>query len=262
MYPLIPIGNGLFLPSYFLFIALCFSIGTLYAVRESSRYDLSPITTLDLSLVLMISGFLGSRVFHIIYEYPSLYINDPWQAFRVWEGGFVFYGGFITAILAGSLFVKMKKESPLDYLDIFAPILPLCNAIGRFATLLSGSGYGRPTSLPWAITYPPGTEAPSGIPLHPTPLYAMALSLSEWLVILYLIKKRDKLPFLYSRGQLFLVSLALHGTGRLIVEQFRDDYRGHTYAYLSISSWISLGLVITAMICFLLQSLYRPPHPP
>ena len=59
--------------------------------------------------------------------------------------------------------------------------------IGRFGCLLAGCCYGRPSDVPWAITFTDPVAAanvgtPLGIPLHPTQLYdAGAELLRNWL---------------------------------------------------------------------------------
>jgi phosphatidylglycerol:prolipoprotein diacylglycerol transferase len=54
-----------------------------------------------------------------------------------------------------------------------AAAIPLTPAyrISRLGCLLSGDGtYGKPTSVPWAMSFPNGV-VPTDFPVHPTPLY-------------------------------------------------------------------------------------------
>lgn len=49
--------------------------------------------------------------------------------------------------------------------------LSVAYAVGRIGCLISGDGtYGRPTTLPWGMTFPNGVVA-TDVPVDPTPLY-------------------------------------------------------------------------------------------
>lgn len=249
MYPIIRLSDHFYLPSYFTVIALAYCIAIVYLHARSRNMEMSIKTSMDLAIITMVMGFVGARLFHVFYELPDYYLHRPMDVFKVWQGGFVFYGGAITAGVLCVLHLKIKGEDIYRWMDVFAPIVPVTYFLGRFATLLSGSGYGKPTDLPWAITYPPGTEAPAGIPLHPTPIYAMLWEAMVFAVIWYLDKKS---PFKnrWGEGSLFFMVMILHGVGRFIMEQFRDDMRGSTHLGLSISSWVSL-LIISVALGFL-----------
>lgn len=249
MLPLISIGD-IEIPTYFLLISIGFSLAAYYLYIRADRAQLSTAIALDFSLALMLGSFLGSRLFHVIYEAPEYYREEPFAIFWIWQGGFVFYGGFIGAVFFGLLFLKIKKQPPLLWLDHLAMVFPPIYALGRLATLLSGSGYGRPTDLPWAIVYPSGSEAPAGIGLHPTPIYSILWSLGLWGVLFLLDRHREKMAFMYAKGQVFWVTVGGYSLGRLIIEQFRNDPRGAEVLSLSVSSWISLGLILFSVILF------------
>src|SRR5690606_13068620 len=131
------------------------------------------------------------RLFHIIYEEPGYYLEEPMAVFWVWQGGFVFYGGLIGALLLSFVVLKFRKQKVLVWLDALSLVFFPVYIIGRLATLFSGSGYGQPTDLAWGIVYPPGTEAPSGIALHPTPIYSMLWCALIWLGLSILSRKKN-----------------------------------------------------------------------
>ena len=59
---------------------------------------------------------------------------------------------------------------------MFAPGIALGHVVGRFGCLFAGCCYGKPTTLPWGITFTDPFAAdnvgtPLGVPLHPTQLY-------------------------------------------------------------------------------------------
>ena len=56
--------------------------------------------------------------------------------------------------------------------DVFAPGIALGHVVGRFGCLFAGCCYGKPTTLPWGITFTDPFAAanvgtPLGVPLHP-----------------------------------------------------------------------------------------------
>mgnify|MGYP000408300968 CR=1 FL=1 len=248
MYPFVHIGS-VALPTYTVIISLIFSLSVFWLLHRAQKLNRDRGVALDLGLVIMICGFLGSRVFHVIYEEPKYYWEEPADIFKVWQGGFVFYGGFLGAWLGGIWFLKKKRQPILVWHDLLAPIISLGYSLGRLACLAAGCCYGKETYLPWGIRFPLGVEAPTGISLHPTQLYS---SIWEFLVFLVLITLESR-PLKNNRipGVLFAIWLTLHALGRLVMEYFRMDARGPSFLGLSISSLISLILLVCAVALYI-----------
>ncbi len=250
MFPFIPISSGVFLPTYFLIISFVYIYSSYWLFRRAIRFKVEQKYVLDVCLIIMVSGFVGARLLHVVYEHPDYYIKAPMQIFKFWQGGFVFYGGVLFATVATLGYLKIKRQKGLLWMDLMAPVVVAGYMVGRFATLLSGSGFGRPTDLPWAIVYPQGPEAPAGVLLHPTPIYSMIWSLVALVFVLWAEKKpRKGVSF---QGSLLLVYGAYHGVGRLVIEQFRNDFRGQSLFGLSVSSWISVLLIIFCTVLYVI----------
>ena len=247
MLPLIPIGFGLYLPSYFLLISIGFSVGVVFFMARLRAADLSENLGLTAALIVMGSGFIGSRLFHIVFEHPNRYLEHPSKIIAIHEGGFVFYGGALLAAVLSLAYLKFKNQNLGPWLDAFAPVFPIVYAIGRFATLLSGSGYGRPLDAWWAISYPPGSEAPPGVLLHPTPIYSMIWAGWIWLVLRWSENRRAQFALFTKPGSLFALLVIFYALGRIVIEQYREDDRGALITGWSISSWISLALLLVSM---------------
>ena len=242
------------IPTYFLVISCAYMICTLWMFFRSDSYDIERSLVLDLSLIIMICGFIGGRLMHVFYERPGYYFRDPLQIIKFWQGGFVFYGGVLGAAIPSILYLRLRQQNIKSWLNFMTPIIALGYTMGRFATLLSGSGFGKPSHLPWAIVYPPGPEAPPGIPLHPTPIYSMLWNGFALLMILIFENKSQKSKFLAKAPNLFCLYMAWHGLGRLIIEQFRNDFRGAVHFGLSVSSWLSLVIIATALLYVLVTN--------
>jgi phosphatidylglycerol:prolipoprotein diacylglycerol transferase len=247
MLPFIKLYNDLYVPTYFLVISILFMICTFWLFLRSNSFKISQKYVLDVCLIVMISGFLGGRILHVLYEHPDYYLKAPLQIFKFWQGGFVFYGGLFLSLASVIYYLRKKKQNILLWFDLFTPVIIFGYIMGRFATLLSGSGYGKPTSLPWGIVYPPGPEAPAGIALHPTPIYSMLWNLVALFVVMYLQKKS---PQKWSKGKLFFIYGIYHSLGRIIVESFRDDFRGDSFLTFSVSSWLAIVVMIISLYFF------------
>ena len=103
-----------------------------------------------------------------------------------------FYGGFIGALVTSALFFRRHLQLPFwRTADLCGPAIALGQAIGRIGCLMAGDDYGRPTNLPWAVTFndPDAARiggAPLGIPLHPVQLYESIVCLVLFVVLVRL----------------------------------------------------------------------------
>lgn len=237
------------IPTYLLWISLTYCFGLLYLYKRGQSRGFSKNIILDSALVVMVAGFIGARFFHVLYEEPSYYLEAPLRIFYIWQGGFVYFGGALLAFISLKLWARNR---PIDFeqlLDIYAPVVVLGYGIGRFACLFAGCCHGGACELAWAIVYPPGVEAPSGIPLHPTPIYASLWAFANYAFLLFLERKyspRTNRKNFLPEGMLFYIAVVTHSFGRIFMEYFRGDHRGMELFGFSISSIISLTLIFVA----------------
>lgn len=238
---------GVVIPVYYLVIAISFIVSMMWLVSRADARGLSRNRALDISLVLMISGFIGARLFHVLYEEPAYYWARPILVFDIWSGGFVWYGGAITSAAACFLFLRLKNEEAGPWLDLFAPVCALGYAIGRVACVLTGCCYGRVFEL--------GHE----LYRHPTQSYAVAWELMALALLVNLekLQLRKRVALFARSGQLFLFWLVLHALGRIFMESFRDDPRGSALLGVSISTWLSLGILVASVTALYLRGRSR-----
>lgn len=235
---------GLIIPTYFLTLSIVFSFIIFALVKRAKSVNVDPNKALDLYLYILLGSFLGARVFYILYQDLSYFTKNPLEVFSVWNGGFVFYGGFIGGTLAIVLFSKLKKESLTLWLNFCAPLLALGYGLGRFACLMNGCCYGAITDVWWGVHL-------HGAFRHPTQLYAVF-----WELLLFaLLIVYEKLRGFNSKPDVFSIWLIGHGFGRLIMEYFRADDRGALLLNSSVSSLISFvligfGFVIISVVLF------------
>lgn len=229
------------IPTYYLVISLTFCLIIFLTIVRAKKLHFNINNSLDILLVSMISGFVGARVLHIIYEAPDYYLEDLTRVFEIWHGGFVYFGGVIAAMMGSWLYCKYKSLIFLKWADFFAPLIALGYGLGRFACFLNGCCYGKVCDLPWAVRFPNLPHPMSQHLRHPTQIYT---SLIEFLIVIVLLWVSSKSFFKAQYGRLFGLWLCLHATNRIVMESLRADYRGELILGLSLSTGISLLLFL------------------
>ncbi|MBI3541351.1 MAG: prolipoprotein diacylglyceryl transferase [Deltaproteobacteria bacterium] len=263
MYPLlfeIPLFGGIRIYTYGVLVALGFLGGIAWTVREAKRAGVDSDRILDLCFYIVLSALVGSRILYVIVDWQR-YLSNPLEVLKIWEGGLVFYGGLIGAILMSLYYLRKHKMSFLKVADLFVPGIALGHAIGRLACFAAGCCYGRPVALGsfFSVIFPhrPYSLAPAGIPLFPSQLFE---SVAEFLIFLFLVflgrrKKQNvegatRAPMI--DGQLFSVYLMLYGVSRMVLEVFRgDSIRGYLIPQvLTTSQFISGILVVIGVVLY------------
>jgi phosphatidylglycerol:prolipoprotein diacylglycerol transferase len=240
----IPISGFAFCLSLIIFIVLSYRRGKLEEINDERH------------LAAMLLGITGlvvfSKAFHILTSW-DWYAEHPRQIFDL-RSGYGINGGYIGGVLLPFIYIKLVKERYLPLLDIWLTYAILGFAIHKaIGCLGAGCCYGKPTGLPWGITFPasaPASRLYGQVPVHPTQLYEAALALFSFLFLLYWRKHRRKIA-----GELFAWQLGLFTAGRFITEFYRGDTGRGFLGPLSVSQWISIiaiGLV-GIMIIYILR---------
>lgn len=227
---------------YGVLAAAGFMAGLWTASRRGVREGLPPSVLMDLGPWLIVGTVVGARAWYVVSYWQESFAGKPlWEIFMLRHGGLVYYGGLIGSCLATILFVRSKKAPLWKVADALAPSVALGHAFGRVGCLMNGCCYGRETSLPWAIHFPPSHETyPRGV--HPTQLYESFLNvgLCAALAWRYRRKKFD--------GQIFALYLVGYALLRGFVEVFRGDYRTYYFGILTPAQIVSLGILAAGLI--------------
>ncbi len=248
MYPILIKIGPFTLYTYGLMIAIGILVAVMVARHEAKRKSLNPDKIADLAFYLVIAGVIGARLFYVATT-PSIFIHDPIEILRIWNGGLVFYGAFITALITCLIYLKKNRMPIWKTTDVFAPAVAIAHVFGRLGCFFAGCCYGKVCSLPWAVTFTnPNTLArPIGVGLHPTQLYD---SINNLIIFSLLWAFRRRMKF---DGQLFWIYILLYGVNRSIIEQFRGDFRGDfLWGVFSISQVIGCTMATLAVIMLFL----------
>ena len=243
MFPhLLQIGS-FSLPTYGILVALGFLAGLWLTTRLARRVGLASEAVLNLGVFCALAGIVGAKVLMILMS-PD-YRAHPSQIFTLatLQSAGIFYGGLIAAIAAALWYMQRHHLPFLRTADQFAPGVALGHGIGRLGCFAAGCCWGKPASLPWAVTFtnPDSVMSPDrlGVPLHPTQIYE---ALSEWIVcgilVLFIVRR-------HRDGQVLGLYLFLYGIARLIIEFYREHDSSNPLGLgLSLEQWIALALAL------------------
>ncbi len=199
---------------------------------------------LDIGIISSIAGLLSARMFHVFYEFPEFYFENPSHIFRLWEGGYVILPGLFGAVAVGLVWIRRAGHPVLPWLDLFAPILALGYSLGRWACFFQGCCYGKPTESFFGVHFHHLEQSGETIARYPTQIFA---SIGEFIVFCILIAFEKRKGHLLRSGQLFGLWLIGHGLNRIIMELLRDDPRGPLLLNLGVSFWLAGGIMITGL---------------
>ena len=244
MLPLLFHIGGFSQSTYGVLVALAFLAALTVIARLARRASLNSDAVVNLGILCGLSAILGAKLLMYLVDIPY-YVRNPGEIFSMssLRAGGIFYGGLVAALIAAAVYMRRHHLPPLPTADVFAPGIALGHGIGRLGCFAAGCCWGRPTRLPWGVTFTnPLAEqrvgVPLGIPLHPTQLYESA---AEFLIfgILWWRIRREHAP-----GAIISLYLILYSIARFLVE-FVRDHPGEPNPLggpLNTSQWISLAL--------------------
>jgi phosphatidylglycerol:prolipoprotein diacylglycerol transferase len=199
--------------------------------RVAKRYGLKRRVWIAASVCYLVGMTLGAKLLfdlrHGSPDVAALFRSEHYLQGGLWGGLLAYLAMAVPAVLL----LAQDKRSAMDLLGLSIPIPWIAAKLG---CLLHGDCYGKPCSLPWAVTFPEGAHgAPAGIPLHPTQLYEVGIMLIILLVFARLTSDR-------WRGTRLLWFLLVYGFGRAATDFLRGDTESYLYPGL---------LTLTQLLC-------------
>jgi len=235
--------------------AILYSVGILshYLVSclLARRLGLRRRVWIAVSVCYNVGMIVGAKSLYDI-QHAQFNLRALFSAERYLAGGL--WGGLLAYLCLSvplALILSNRKRAALDLVALSIPIPWIFIKLG---CLLNGCCYGRPSSLPWAITFPQGgAGAPAGIPLHPTQIYEIVVVLCI-LGVFKVLSKREQ-----WQGTMLLWFLILYGLGRAATEFWRGDADHHVYVGpLTLSQLICLAAAGVSILVLYLVRCHRP----
>jgi phosphatidylglycerol:prolipoprotein diacylglycerol transferase len=209
MYPELFSIFGYSVSSFGVMMAIAFLVGSWITGKRMEEEGLDPDLATTLLIWVMLGGIIGSKLYFAIDV--SLREGRPFFDLLLARDGITWYGGLIMATIVGAIGCRVHGVPIKTFADCAAIAGAVGQSIGRIGCFLVGDDYGRPTDVPWGVTFPNGIQ-PVYDPVHPTQLYEVA-----WLLTVagFLWWRRKKSPFLFGEY------IALNGLGRIVIENWR-----------------------------------------
>lgn len=192
--------------------------------------------------VVLLSGPVSGRILYL-FEYTKPFSAEFWRSLFSVTAGYSMFGAFVGMPLAFWAFCRWYKIPFGRFIDGVCVMACAWHVFGRLGCLMAGCCHGRPTSLPWGITFTdPAALVPAAwlaTPLHPTQLIEAAGD-AVLAVILYKVFARDVRP-----GLVTAIYFASYGALRFLVEFLRGDTVPLSFG-LTAGQVLGLGLMAAA----------------
>jgi phosphatidylglycerol:prolipoprotein diacylglycerol transferase len=266
-------GREVGLHTYGILIGVGCTVAIALAFREARRRGLNGGKILDLSFWMLVTGLVGSRLFYVALNAGAFaractgagedlgprglgaLIGDCTRALQIWEGGLIFYGGFLAAGLTAYFFARRQGWSFWTLGDIYAPSLAIGHAFGRLGCYAAGCCFGKACAAGarWCVSFGADSVADEELrsvaalpataavtpPLFPAQLYEAA---GELAIFAILLAARRRAP-LQRPGTLILLYAMFYGLLRFSVELFRGDFARRFLIQLDtpgLARWLGL----------------------
>jgi phosphatidylglycerol:prolipoprotein diacylglycerol transferase len=245
--------------TYGVLLAAAYLLGLQLALKRARARQLDSTRVMDLGIYIIISALVGAKLLLLVTDYQT-FSRDPRELLTLARSGGVFYGGLILAVGVALWYIRRIGLPLWTTCDVFAPGIALGHVVGRFGCFFAGCCYGKPTKLPWGITFTDPFAAanvgtPLGVPLHPTQLYEAGAELVILAVLL--ATERKGRPF---AGRTFWLYMLLYAVSRFFIEFFRGDERGAVGVF-STSQFISVLLAPLAIVMLVYLARVVAPEP-
>jgi phosphatidylglycerol:prolipoprotein diacylglycerol transferase len=238
------------LHTYGVLLAIAFLAGLWVASRQAKRAGLDPNRITDMAVWVLIAGLLGAKLLLVALDW-RYFGRNPHELFSIFQSGGVFYGGLVAGILVAWWYARHYHLPGWATADVLAPGVIVGQAIGRLGCFSAGCCWGKPTNLPWAVTFTDVYSAravgtPMDTPLHPTQLYE---SFGAFLIFFFLLWLARRKRF---NGQVVLAYVALYSALRFAIEFVRGDPDRGTWFHgaVSTSQLIAIVLLIGVALVF------------
>jgi phosphatidylglycerol---prolipoprotein diacylglyceryl transferase len=242
-------------PRYYgLLFVLGFFVGYLLLRRSFRQIGKGEDNVVSLLYHMTFGAIIGARLGHILFYRPQVFLTDPLEIIKIWEGGLASHGGALGVMAALWLFRRKHRDIGCFWLaDHLAPAIAFTAFCVRVGNFFNSEILGRPSSVPWAITF----ARVDAIPRHPAMLYEAFSYLALFVVLMLPPGKLVLRPG--ARIGLLLVWIF---AARFVIEFFKEHQIAfETHLPLTIGQLLSIPFVVLGLL-FMAGVFNQPAKPP
>lgn len=224
--------------------------------KEAKRTGQNVDNYYDLTIVTIICGIIGARLYYVIFEWDN-YKNDLLSILNLRNGGLAIYGGILGGGLAAFIYSRIKKMSFPKILDTVILGVLIGQIMGRWGNFFNREAFGGYTNNLFAMqikldevggvisdSVANHIKVVNGIEyiqVHPTFLYESLWNLCLFIGIM-LYRKHKKFE-----GELASIYMIGYGIGRFFIEGLRTDQLVIKGIGIAISQVVSIILIIAGL---------------
>ena len=219
-------------PSYY---GLMYAIWFLYGVWYLKKYsNYTSAQQESLFLYVFMGTILWGRLWYVLFYNFSLYLSNPWDILKIWDGWMSFHGWFLWVVIALYIFSLRQKVRFWKLADIIAMIIPVGLFFGRLGNYLNKELLWFEYTGPLAVVTVKWSYFPSPL-LEATGQWAFIF------ILFYFILKKPAFA-----GQFAALFLILYGTIRTIIEIYirtPDAQIGYYFGFITQWSILSVPMI-------------------
>lgn len=221
------------IPSYGLFAGIGIVAGLALLIFRVKPLKFSFNKILQIAMSAIFGMIIGSRLVFVLTMLPEIIKNFSIQSLlnTIFNGGFVFYGGLLGAMLGIYIYCKCVKLDISSVFQAIAPCFPLFHCFGRIGCFFAGCCYGIPTSIGFPMAFDPN------VPRFPVQLVEAFCCLIIFIGLL-IVEKKSK------QADILSIYLLLYSIVRFILEFLRGDTVRGIWGIFSTSQWLSLTIFL------------------
>lgn len=227
---------------YGIIIGIGFLLAFSYTLKHCRQFGLKQDNIIDMLIIAVPSAIIMARLYYCAFDW-EYYISNPLEIINIRSGGLAIYGSIIGAIIAVSIFSKVKKIPAGALLDACSLGLLIGQAVGRFGNFTNREAFGSVTDVfcRMGLTNPVNGDT---IYVHPTFLYE-SLWNTFGFCLLHFFSKNVKRKYDW---QLFIMYFGWYGLGRVFIEGLRSDSLYLWNTDIRVSQMVALISFITAVV--------------
>ena len=217
---------------YGILFAVGFAFSTWLVSLQWKNEKLNPEWFDKLFLYVIIATTIGARLGHCLFygadDDPFFYYKNPFEIFKIWEGGLASHGGTFGIVVAIWIYSKkITRKSMIWTLDRLVVPVGFVAAFIRFGNLMNHEIYGHATDLPWGFRFitnlhlwknglPPVFSEPS----HPTQIYEALCYIITSLICMWMYWKRKDYQYPGLIFGVFMIGIFL---SRFFIEFLKHE---------------------------------------